>query len=72
MSLYGLKEFTSQNDETIKILNALNPFIRDFDGPFNVQNVAGCLQGMQKMRSGTKQVDSLVGYLAPMIAKAGG
>ena len=30
MSLYGLKEFSSQSDETLKVVSALNPYIRDF------------------------------------------
>ena len=35
-----------------KILRVLAPYVKSFTGQLNVQNVAGALQGLQKMRSG--------------------
>ena len=37
---------------SFQALAALGPYIRDFQGSFTVQNVAGALQGLQKMKSG--------------------
>jgi hypothetical protein len=72
MSLYGLKEFSSQQQETLEMLDVLVPLVAGFSGTFNTQNVAGSLQGLQKLRSGPKSVDSLVGALAPLVATANG
>ena len=52
MSLYGLRDFSSNEVETRHVITALGPYIRDFKGSFNVQNVAGAFQGLQKMKSG--------------------
>jgi hypothetical protein len=52
MSLYGLRDFSSNENETRQVITALGPYIRDFKGSLNVQNVAGAFQGLQKMKSG--------------------
>ena len=56
------------------------PHIRsNFDGgsptssaqpPLSAQNVAAAMQGLQKMRSGTKEVDELVGVMGHLVAGA--
>ena len=37
MSLYGIKEFSSSDPVTLSIIAKLSPFIREFEGSFNVQ-----------------------------------
>ena len=37
MSLYGIKEFSSSDAVTLSIISKLSPFIREFEGSFNVQ-----------------------------------
>lgn len=71
MSLYGIQE-SGNVPETLSVISKLSPFIREFHGTFNVQNVAGALQGLQKLRSGIPQVDELVAALAPHIERSSG
>jgi hypothetical protein len=71
MSLYGIQE-SGNVPETLGVISKLSPFISEFQGTFNVQNVAGVLQGMQKLKSGVPQVDELLVALAPHIERASG
>ena len=87
MSLYGLKELSSTHNETLALIAQIVPHIRDnFDGgvsptgtplsssqpPLSAQNVAAAMQGLQKMRSGTKEVDELVAVMGHLVAGAQG
>jgi hypothetical protein len=71
MSLYGIQE-SGNTPETLSVISKLSPFIREFHGTFNVQNVAGALQGLQKLKSGVPQVDELLAALAPHIERSSG
>jgi hypothetical protein len=50
----------------------LEPHIRNFKGQLTSNNVAQALNGLQRMRSGPKAVDSLIGALAPHVRNAKG
>ena len=73
MSVYGLREQSSAHEETLAVVARLTAhFHANFDGSLSAQNVAATLQGMQKLRSGVKEVDELVAVLAPLVGAAHG
>eukprot|EP01038_Epipyxis_sp_PR26KG_P005889 gene5889-8124_t len=71
MSLYGLRG-SSTGSEILNIMECITPFVRNFHGYFTAQEVANCFYGLQKIKTGPKQVNLLVDSLGEQIINSNG